>query len=179
MNVGGFIKQVAPWIGAAATGNIPALVALAAQTVSKVTGGKVDASPDSISAAIAGASPEQLLALKQADNELAEKMQQMGFQHLEDLEKIAADDREGARQRQIAIKDHVPAMLAFTITVGFFGLLAAMLKVAIPQDAKEIINIMVGSLGTAWISVVSYYFGSSAAHTAQLAAQSANPHAIN
>jgi hypothetical protein len=166
VNAAGFIKQALPWIGAAASGNIPALVSLAASTVAKVTGGKVEASTDSISAAIAGATPEQLLALKTADNELAEKMQQMGFAHIEDLEKIAADDRASARAREITLKDRIPALLAIGITLGFFGLLALMIFHSMPQPSEKIIDIMVGSLGAAWLSVVTYYFGSSAAHDA-------------
>ena len=166
MNVGGFIKQALPWIGAAATGNIPALVQLAAGTVAKAVGKDVKPNLDDISAAIAGATPEQLLALKQADNEMQVKLQQLGFEHIEDLEKIAADDRANARAREVSLKDKVPALLAFVVTLGFFGLLAAMMVHAIPPASEKIIDIMVGSLGTAWVSVVSYYFGSSAAHDA-------------
>lgn len=164
MNVGGFIKQALPWIGAAASGNIPALIQLAAGTVSKVVGKDVKANVDDISAAIAGATPEQLLALKQADNEMAVKLQELGFAHIEDLEKIAADDRANARAREMTLKDRIPAILALFITAGFFSLLALFVFRPLPTASEKVLDIMVGSLGMAWAGVVSYYFGSSAAH---------------
>ena len=168
MNFGSFLAKVVPWIGAAATGNVPALISMAAETVSKAVGKPVAANADAISAAVAGATPEQIIALKQADNELAQKMQAMGFEHEEDLIKIANDDRANARARQMTLKDRIPAILAIGITIGFFGLLASMMKIAPPAATKDLLNIMLGALGTAWVQVTSYYFGSSAAHDAMV-----------
>jgi len=77
-----------------------------------------------------------------------------------DLEKINTDDRNSARQREIYLKDHTPRMLAFLLSVGFFGILLAMFfhsnSMKIPS-----VDIMLGSLGTAWVQMISYYFGSS------------------
>lgn len=54
------------------------------------------------------------------------------------------------------------SILTLLITSGFFGLLSYMLKYDVPTANKDILNIMLGSLGTAWITVVAFYFGSSA-----------------
>ena len=78
------------------------------------------------------------------------------------LEKIAAEDRNSARQREIAVKDKTPAILAYSITAGFFGVLAYMLAADIPETGRDPLLIMLGALGGAWASVVAYYFGSSA-----------------
>jgi hypothetical protein len=169
MNVGGFVKTILPWIGAAASGNVPALVSLASDAVSKAVGKPVASTSDAIAEAVAGATPDQILALKQADNDFAEKMRAMGFQYAEDVEKIAAEDRANARQRETTLRDRLPAILSISITLGFFGLLALMIFHVMPTSSEKIIDIMVGSLGTAWIQVVSYYFGSSAAHDAMTA----------
>lgn len=165
MNAGGFIKQILPWIGAAASGNIPALIGLAAQTVAKVTGAKVDANPDSISAAIAGATPDQLLALKQADNDLAEKLQQMGFQHVEDLEKIAADDRANARAREVSLRDKFVPLLA-TFVIGSFTLAVLAIIRGWGKIEAAFAGTLIGYLAANANQVVGYYFGSSAAHDA-------------
>ena len=42
-----------------------------------------------------------------------------------------------------------------------FGLLSALMIWGIPKGNEAIIYLMVGSLGTAWIQAISYFFGSS------------------
>jgi len=167
----GFLTKVLPWISAAATCNIPALVGLASGVIGTALGKPVASTTDAIAEAVAGATPEQMIALKTAENDFAAKMQSMGFAHQEDLEKIAADDRASARVRETTLRDKLPSILALFITVGLFGLLATMLKVTIPPDNEKLMDIMLGALTTGWVSVVSYYFGSSAAHDAMTSAK--------
>ena len=163
----GFMRKAAPWITAAATGNIPGLITMAAEAVGSAIGKPVKADQESISAAIAGATPEQLLALKQADNDVKIKLQALGFEHEEEIEKIAADDRASARNREIAVKDRLPAVLAVLITIGFFGVLVFMLLHEIPANGHDAMLMILGALITAWTSVVTYYFGSSAGSAAK------------
>lgn len=162
-----FLKKIVPWIGAAATGNVPALIGLAAKTVSDVIGKDVKPELDSISAAVAGATPEQLLALKLADHDFSLKAKALGFETAEDLLKIDLEDRKDARAREVSLKDRIPAILAIGVTVGFFGLLFFLLRHSPPAESKDVLNIMLGSLGTAWVSIVAYYFGSSAGSAAK------------
>lgn len=87
-----FLKKVLPWIGAAVTGNVPALATLAAQAVVDVVGMEVDTSPASIGQAVANASPEQLAQLREKENEFKLKMQAMGFQHIEEMTKLGLEE---------------------------------------------------------------------------------------
>jgi len=89
-------------------------------------------------------------------------MQHLGFQHQEELEAIAAGDRSNARAREIALRDRIPAILAIAVTAGFFGLLFFLLRWAPPKQNEALLDITLGSLGTAWVAIISYYFGSSA-----------------
>ncbi|MCZ2917051.1 hypothetical protein NYY62_19165, partial [Acinetobacter baumannii] len=55
--------------------------------------------------ALSGASPADLLAIKQADQAFQAKMQELGFQNIKDMESIAAADRDSARNREIKTGD--------------------------------------------------------------------------
>lgn len=79
------LKKALPWIGAAATGNVPALVAMAAAEVSDVLGVKVKPTPEAISEAVANATPEQIAAMRARDQDFQFKMQALGFEHEKDM----------------------------------------------------------------------------------------------
>ena len=120
--------------------------------------------------------PELQAQLAEAENQFKMQMQSMGYQHEDDLAKIAADDRASARQMQIQTKSWVTPALAVLITIGFFGLLGLMLYHVMPPGSEKLLDVMTGSLGTAWIMVVTYYFGSSASHDSLTAQLSQNGH---
>jgi hypothetical protein len=107
-------------------------------------------------------SPEVQAQLQEAENQFKLQMQSMGYQHEDDLAKIAADDRASARNMQIATKTWVTPALAVLVTLGFFGLLTVTMFHAVPAGSEKVVDVMTGSLGTAWIMVVTFYFGSNA-----------------
>ena len=51
--------------------------------------------------------------------------------------------------------------LAGLIVIGFFGLLYLLISFSIPEQNKEILNIVVGALIGSFSSIVAYFFGSS------------------
>lgn len=157
----GLVKSIAPTIGTALGGPLGGIAGVA---LTKALGLGDAAAKDetALAAAVQGASPDQLLLLKQADQEFALQMQKLGFENLEALEAIAAGDRANAREREVKTQDWTPKALGLAITLGFFGLLYFLLRHEPPSGSRDILNIMLGSLGSAWIGVVTYYFGSSA-----------------
>ena len=104
--------------------------------------------------------PEQQL---QFDAKIAELQTQAELK----LAELETGDRNSARNREIQVKGNTPAILAFSITAGFFSVLLGMMFVEIPISAKDVLYVMVGSLGTAWTGVIAYYFGSSAGSAAK------------
>ena len=152
---GPLLGQIAPTIATALGGP---LAGIAVKTLSSVLLGHEGGTEEDISAAMASASPDQLAALKKIDADFKAHMKELDI----DLERIAAGDRDSARQMQTATKDWVPKVLAVVITLGFFGILIWMLLNGMPKTGTEALLMMLGALGTAWTGVVNFYYGSSA-----------------
>jgi Na+/H+-translocating membrane pyrophosphatase len=99
---------------------------------------------------------DQVSSIQQAEIELKAKAQEMGL----DFEKLATDDRKSARDMQTATRSWIPSVLAIGVTIGFFGILAGLMTGKVVAGPE--IEIMLGSLGTAWTGIIAFYFGSSA-----------------
>jgi NH3-dependent NAD+ synthetase len=158
------LKKSFPFISAAASLGGP-VGTMAASLVGKAIGvDKVPATSDGISSAIAVAlaDPTQRAALLQAEQQFQLQMSELGYKSAEELSATDAADRASARNREISLKDKVPAILAFLVTLGFFGVLAFMLFRSVPSAAHDALLLLLGSLSTAWTAVVTYYYGSSA-----------------
>jgi len=163
----GTIGKVAPWIATALGG--PA-AGLAIDAVCKAAGlapSLENAQKAAIQAAEGSLTGEQFLALRQSEDAFKIKMVEMGYKQITDLEEISYKDRDSARNREIQTKDMTPRIMAYGVTVGFFGLMIFMMKWDVPPANKDMLNIMLGALGGAWVSIIGYYFGSSASSKAK------------
>jgi len=146
-----WLEQVAPTIATALGGP---LAGLAVEAVSKALGVSQDEAKSMMDEGKMSA--DQIAQVKVAEIELQKQAQSLGL----DFEKLAVDDRKSARDMQSNTKSWIPGALAIFITVGFFGILFA-LMMGYAQKSDELM-IMLGSLGTAWTGIISFYFGSSA-----------------
>jgi hypothetical protein len=114
-------------------------------------------------------SGEQLVAVKIAEQNLAIKLEELGVKR----EEIEASDRANARGMQIATRSWVPAALSIMITLGFFGVLAAMFKYPEIKESAPLM-IMLGALGAEFGAVCKFWLGGNAGsdRTKELLAQS-------
>lgn len=151
------LATVAPLLGTALGGPFGGL---AGSMLAKALG---TSDPKAMEAAITSTDPDILLKLKQADTDFQERMKALDISE----EKLSFDDTANARQREIAVKDKTPEILAYLITVGFFGILSYLLVEGKPAQGGDVMLVLVGSLGTAWTGIVAYYFGSSAGSAAK------------
>jgi hypothetical protein len=148
------VRTVAPTIASAVGGP---LAGMAVRTISDALLGKLDGTEEELTQAALAATPEQLLALKKAEQDFIVQMRELDI----DLERIGNQDRDSARNREIKLKDVTPKVLAAIITVGYFGVLFWMLNYGLPSNGgSEAMLVMLGTLGTAWGGIVAYYCGS-------------------
>ncbi len=157
--LGSAAPTIATALGGAAAGPVGVAIARAAtKAVADALGVDLDSDPDQLEQALSLATPEQLAAVRRADQAFAATMREFDLDEL----RIAAEDRASARQRQARTRDLMPGYIATVAMVGFFGILVAMIFVAIPDTARDPLMIMLGALGTLVTQVGAYYFGSSA-----------------
>jgi hypothetical protein len=134
------------------------LAGAAVAQLSKAIFGAPDCDEELLSEMLAGASPQQLLALKKAEQEFAIALREASLEG----RRIDAGDRANARQRQIAMSDWTPSALGALIIIGFFAVLGVMVARKMPPGAETEFSIMLGALATMTAAVVNYFFGSSA-----------------
>jgi hypothetical protein len=151
-----WLKTVAPTIATALGGP---LAGMAVSAIAKAIG----CEPDEVQSVISSnkLTAEQVASIQLAELELKKQAQSMNL----DFAKLIAEDKKSARDMQIATKSWIPPVMAVGVTCGFFGILAGLMYGQI-QHAPQI-DIMLGSLGTAWTGIISFYFGSSAGSQAK------------
>jgi heme A synthase len=152
------VKTVAPWIGTAIAGPAGPLVGMAVSAAADALG-LSEKTVEAVKAAVSGATPEMLQAMKRADQDFALRMQEIGFKNIADLEAIAAADRDSARKMQISAPSWVPAALSVTVTIGYFVVLIGMMTRTLQLNDSQVMLMMLGSLTTAWGVVLAYWFG--------------------
>jgi hypothetical protein len=161
-----FLKKLAPFLSTGLSLAGP-YGAIANKLLAPILGLKPDAPADQYAEALAKATPDQIESIKKAEQDFQLQMKQLEIQSIEDLEKIAADDRASARNREIQVKDNTPRILAYVYAAGFFITLGAEIWMAVsgvtinPLAAKSI-DMLLGVLIGMVLGTKEYYFGTSA-----------------
>lgn len=158
--IGGLLGQIAPTIASALGGPV---AGMAVKALAGALGLSQDSSTDDVQTALLTATPEQLAAVKKVDADFKVQMKELDI----DLERIAAGDRDSARNMQMHTNDWIPRAMAIMVTFGFFGILTWLLTKGVPPTGSETLIYMLGALGTAWTGIVQFYFGSSAGSKAK------------
>lgn len=148
------------------------LAGTAVSALEQVFGLQKGAGPDAITQIVqSGAmTPDQLVAVRVADQKHAEIIEQQKI----DLAKINADhdaafaaidaqDRASARAREVALKDWMPKFIACLVVIAVIGAEGSLLYFGQPKGIDGVVlGRILGTLDSALIMVLSYYFGSSA-----------------
>ena len=158
------VGTVAPTIATALGGP---LAGLAVKAIGGALGLGDGASEEEVAAKLAGATPADLLLLKEADQKFAIEMGRIGV----DLERIAAGDRDSARQLQRETRSWAPGILASVVVAGFIAASVAVLGGWVEGLKDPLIAALVGSvignITAATMLVLNFYFGTSASSRAK------------
>lgn len=147
-----FVIRVAPTLGSVLQGPLSGVAV--AFLASKLLDGPVDDQDAALSEIIGAQTPEVLAKLIALDGDFKNSLGSLN------IDESLLRDVAQAREREMTLRDHTPAVLAAVVTAGLFAIIFMLIFVPIPADSINIVNIMLGSLSTAWMNVIGYYFGS-------------------
>lgn len=160
----GVLGTVAPTLATAIGGP---LAGQAVRAIGEALGLPADAGDRAVADAVAAATPEQLLALKKADQDFTIRMREL------DIDVLSLDqrDRANAREMKVATKSWTTEVLAFVVVAGFLGTVYAVLAGFVegmkdPLTATTV-GTLIGYVSAKADQVISFYFGSSASSKAK------------
>jgi hypothetical protein len=154
------LRTVAPGMATALGGPV---AGIATAAISSVLLGKPDGSEGEIAKAMAGATPDVLLKLKEAEGSFMLAMKKLDV----DLEEVSAKDRASARDREVALKDKTPQYIAAVSFLGFFAVLGMLVMFPVQAGAKDALLILLGTLNGIVVSIIAYYYGTSSGSTSK------------
>ena len=150
----GLLGSIAPTFATALGGP---MAGMAVKALSNSLLGHEDATEADIGRAMANASPSDILKVKEADNAFKLEMERIGV----DLEQIAANDRNSARDLQKNTKSKTVPVLASVTVVGFFVVVGWVLSGQVTLEST-LLGFVLGQVSAKAEQVYNYYFGSSA-----------------
>jgi hypothetical protein len=155
---GPLIGSVAPTIATALGGPV---AGMAVKALSGALFGHDGATEEDIKTALANPTADQLAALKKIDADFKVQMKSLDI----DLARIAASDRDSARNMAVMTHDWTPRVLAVVIVMSWGIIQWFLLHNVIEPSMRELIARVLGTLDGALMLVLSYYFGSAHKHS--------------
>jgi uncharacterized MnhB-related membrane protein len=156
------VKPFAPAIANALTGNVPGAVAGVAIALKNTLFGKADVSDDELLTSLQNITPEQRLAIVQADIEMARIEGEQEKVRLADVADARSASVELAKLGQ---KDYGSWIIAGVILFGFFGIAAYTMHLFAAHDVNPeeaaVLSFMLGGLMTEVQRINIYKFGGS------------------
>jgi len=146
----GLLGAVAPTLGQALGGPMgSAAVSLIADKLG------VPNNPNAIEKAVKQATPEEMLKLKEAENDFQVQMKKLEV----DVFKLETEDIQDARKAFSG--DWTSKILGFITLGGFMGYIFLVTLQPPEQNSEALINLVLGYLGGLASAVISFYFGAS------------------
>lgn len=151
---GDILLSLAPTVATALGGPF---AGVATQKLIGALGLTPDSTQEQVLTAVASATPEQLLKIKEVENTFIIEMKKLDI----DVMKLEVADTASARQREIATQDWTPRLITALILGLYVYIQYYILGHVIDQGMREIVMRSLGTLDAAVGLILGYYFGSS------------------
>ena len=151
---GKLVENVAPTIATAMLGPV---AGMAVKALSTALLGHGDGSKDDLTAALENATPEQIAAIRKAEDDFKIQLKKLDI----DLAKIAADDRDSARNMAANTHSYTPSVLSYATVLCWAVIQYYLFTHIIDPSMRELIARVLGTLDGALMLVLSFWFGSS------------------
>lgn len=148
-----WLKTIAPMIGTALGGPLGGAAAAFLADKLGIETKTVEAVSEVLNSG--RMTPDQISAIKLAEIDFQKFLKENEIK----IEQVHAQDRDSARKMQSEVQSPVPAALSIGVTLGYFGILVGMMTDTLTVSESPALLIMLGSLGTAWGMVMSFWFG--------------------
>lgn len=168
------ISSIAPMLATMLGGPLAGTAVTALESALGLTPG---AGADGVTAAVAaGMTPEQISAVRAADQTHAERLKQMDIDVVKMNDDFATamvvadnSDRASARDREIKVGGWTVPSMAWLVLLGSLALTAAVVTGNVTKDPAlaTIVGTALGSMWSEAKQVLAYYFGSSAGSQAK------------
>ena len=153
-SAGGILATLAPTVASVMGGP---LAGMATSALINAMGLAPETSKEELMKAVAGATPEQLIKLKQVEAQLILDLKKLDV----DVERLQVENTKDARAREVATKDWTPRILAGLIIGLYIGVQFYLLGFVLDDRQVNIVMRSLGTLDAAVGLVLGYYFGSS------------------
>ena len=149
------VGTVAPTLGSALGGP---LGGMAGAILSKIVLGKEKGTEAELATALANVTPEQLLAIKKADQDFAARMKELDI----DVFRLETADVQSARS--LFSVNYWPQMTLSALFVGGYFVIMALYisgRVSIPPEIKDTVTVLIGIMSASVTAIMAFWFGSS------------------
>lgn len=154
----GTLATVAPALASAIGSPVAGLAVSAGLTALGITP-QAGNEEQQLAAAMQSATPDQMLALKQADQQFRKDMKALDI----DLERIAGADRASARDMASKTGRRPQVVLSVVYTLAYAAALCLFLtgSVSFADSLHDLVLVLMGILTTAQTQILNFWFGSS------------------
>lgn len=140
--------------------SLGSLIVSSAPTIAGALGGPFASTAVSLLESAFGVKSDSLPQAIQSDPEAQIKLKKLELDHAEAMQRLNDEDVESARDNEVKTNNKFFInFLTILLTIGFFGAMILLAFASESAQEVDLLKMMVGILGTAWVSAMNFHYG--------------------